>query len=145
MDKTSVLLLRHSPAGDRSDWVGDDRLRPLDRKGSRQAVDLVETLGSYPIKRILSSPYVRCLQTVEPLARKLGLVVEEVATLGEGHTRKQVLAALESVTGDLTLACTHGDIMEEMVGVGQPMKKGGTWLLDPELSPVEYVPPPRKK
>ena len=32
-----VLLVRHARAGDRSEWEGDDRLRPLDKKGRRQA------------------------------------------------------------------------------------------------------------
>jgi broad specificity phosphatase PhoE len=33
-------------------------------------------LGDYRITRILSSPAVRCLQTVEPLAQRRGLPIE---------------------------------------------------------------------
>ena len=65
-----VLLVRHARAGDREKWEGDDRLRPLDRKGRRQAEGLVELLAEYPIERLLSSQYLRCIQTFEPLAAR---------------------------------------------------------------------------
>ena len=39
-----LLVVRHASAGDRSRWKGDDRLRPLDRRGRRQAEGLVTVL-----------------------------------------------------------------------------------------------------
>ena len=62
-----LLVIRHGRAGDSSEWEGDDRLRPLDKRGRRQAGALVESLAPFAIARILSSPYDRCVQTVEPL------------------------------------------------------------------------------
>ena len=60
----AVLLVRHAKAGSRKDWSGDDRLRPLSKAGHRQAEALVPLLVGYPITRVLSSPFVRCVQTV---------------------------------------------------------------------------------
>lgn len=61
IDSASILLLRHGTVGNRNKWEGDDKLRPLDEKGRRQAIEPVDILSHYPIKRILSSPYVRCV------------------------------------------------------------------------------------
>jgi len=69
-------LVRHAHAGDKRAWAGPDRLRPLSEPGRREANGLLTQLGDDPITRILSSPTVRCLQTVEPLARRRGLPVE---------------------------------------------------------------------
>ena len=63
----SVILLRHASAGDRSTWDGDDMLRPLDKRGRKQAAKLRDELRSRGVKRVVSSPYVRCMQTVAPL------------------------------------------------------------------------------
>ena len=68
----TLLLIRHASAGDRNDWVGDDLLRPLDGRGRSQASRLPELLGDYEIARVLSSPALRCVQTVEPLAALAG-------------------------------------------------------------------------
>ena len=64
----TVLLVRHARAGSRKYWKGPDIERPLSKKGRRQAEGLVDMVSRYPIKRILSSPYVRCVQTVEQLS-----------------------------------------------------------------------------
>ena len=52
-----LLLVRHASAGDRTTWEGDDRERPLDDRGRRDAEELVEQLGSFDVQAILTSPY----------------------------------------------------------------------------------------
>lgn len=119
---TSVLL-RHASAGDREDWYGPDLLRPLDSRGRRQAAELVELLRPYGLRRILSSPYVRCLETVEPLGAALGLPVEEDERLTEGAGP----GARELLQEDGVLACTHGDVAFEVLG--DNLKKGAAVVL----------------
>jgi len=119
---TSVLL-RHTSAGHRGDWDGDDRLRPLDARGRRQAVDLVELLQPLGVRRVFSSPYVRCVASVEPLAAALGLPVEQDERLAEGAGR----SAAELLREDGVVCCTHGDIVEDLIGRG--LKKGAAVLL----------------
>src|SRR3954453_420928 len=77
----TVVLLRHGSAGDRDRWDGDDRLRPLDKKGRRQAEALRDALLARGVPRALSSPYVRCTETLAPL----GLDVEPDERLAEGR------------------------------------------------------------
>jgi phosphohistidine phosphatase SixA len=120
---TSVLL-RHASAGERHDFEHDDHLRPLDARGRRQAEDLVELLRPLGLRRVLSSPYVRCVQTVEPLATALGVTVEADRRLAEGAGN----AAAELVWEDGVVCCTHGDIVEAFLGRG--LKKGAAVVLE---------------
>ena len=120
---TSVLL-RHARAGDRMEWEGDDRLRPLDERGRRQADELVELLRPIGVRRIVSSPYVRCVQTVEPLAAALGLELEMDGLLAEGTGD----AALALVAENGVVACTHGDVVEAILG--RSLKKGAAAIVE---------------
>jgi phosphohistidine phosphatase SixA len=120
---TSVLV-RHASAGDRDDWAGDDRLRPLDARGRRQATELVELLAGLGLQRVLSSPYVRCVETVEPLAGVLGVAVERDDRLAEGTGR----AALELLHEEGVVCCTHGDVVGDILGHG--LKKGAAVVIE---------------
>lgn len=143
--EASALLVRHGTAGNRKDWDGDDRLRPLDDKGRHQADALAGSLIHYPVKHVLSSPYLRCTQTVKPLAKRLGLPVLEVGQLAEGATIEEVEGLIDALDGGLAVLCTHGDVVEQIVGTEAPNRKGGFWLVkkvDNGVAPMRYVPPP---
>jgi len=120
---TSVLL-RHASAGDRDRWDGVDFHRPLDARGRRQAAELVELLRPFKVRRVLSSPYVRCIETVEPLAAALDLPVELNDRLTEGAGPGAGLLLHE----DGVVCCTHGDIIESVLGRG--LKKGAFVVMD---------------
>ncbi len=139
-----VLLVRHSRAGDRETWVGDDALRPLDAKGRKQAKRLAKTLEELGATRLVSSPFVRCVQTFEPAAKRLGVALEERDELAEGSTRDQVTALLEELHGSVPALATHGDVIGELIGWDRPCKKGSIWVLqveDREVRPETYLPP----
>jgi len=119
---TSVLL-RHASAGDRDHWDGPDELRPLDERGRRQAAELVELLQPFGLRRVVSSPYVRCVDTVVPLAAALGVPVEEDDRLAEGAGP----GADELLREDGVLACTHGDVAYDVLG--RDLKKGAAVVL----------------
>ena len=139
----TLLLIRHASAGDREAWVGDDSLRPLDERGRRQAAALVAALAPYALTAVLTSPYLRCVETVLPLAAAHGLRPEQRPELaeGSGDAVLDILLTLEPGTA----LCTHGDVVETLVGVGRAKKKGSVWLLelrDGAVEPVTYLPPP---
>jgi 8-oxo-(d)GTP phosphatase len=110
---TSVLL-RHASAVDRYRWQEDDRLRPLDARGRLQAEALVEILRPLGVSRVVSSPYVRCVETVQPLADALEVPVEPDERLAEGAGT----GALELLRADGVVCCTHGDVAEAVLGRG---------------------------
>jgi len=111
----SFVLIRHASAGERAAWLGDDGLRPLDEHGREQARMLAERLVEHGITRILSSPAVRCVDTVAPLAGALGLNVEIEAALAEGALREDALRLLLQ-SRDGAAFCTHGDVLAELLG-----------------------------
>jgi 8-oxo-dGTP diphosphatase len=136
----SVLLLRHAWAGKRDEWTGDDAFRPLDDRGRRQALALRE-LAQRGVSRIVSSPYLRCVETVEPLAEALGLAVELNERLAEGAPLELALALLAELDGGL--ACTHGDVIEAVLG--ETLHKGATAVIDVRhggVALVELLPAP---
>lgn len=139
-----VLLVRHAKAGDRDRWTGDDRLRPLELRGRRQADALVEPIAGYAPMRLVSSPYARCVQTLEPLAARLTTPVEADDALAEGASAESVRALVGRLGPGPLVLCTHGDVMEALVGEDAPRKKGATWLLarqDGAVRRVRYWPP----
>jgi len=107
----TVLLVRHARAGARKYWKGPDIERPVSKKGQRKAEGLVDMLARYPVKRIFSSPYVRCVQTVHPLAEKLNEDIEQRLELTEGSPHEEVVKLLRESGGSTDIWCTHGDIV----------------------------------
>ena len=147
-----VIVVRHADAGDRERWKDDDALRPLTKKGRRQAEGLVAALVAFPITRVLSSPYARCVQTVEPLAAARGIAVEEAPELAEGNYFDSISELLDEPSA--VVACTHGDVIYELLnhlldgGLIEPAQarqaKGSAWILRSEggrIRDARYLPP----
>lgn len=135
-----ILLIRHGRAGKRSAWAGDDTLRPLDAKGRRQAAALPKLLAGFGIERILSSPYRRCVETVEPLAAALSLDIEQRAELAEGADAADVARLLNEAGGTTVALCTHGDVIAEVIGAERKAEKGSVWVIEAaHRSPVQHL------
>ena len=128
----TLILVRHAPAGSRADWEGDDRMRPLDKRGRKQAARLPELLDGIAIARIVSSPYLRCVQTVEPLAAARGLEVEPAPELGEPRQLGDGPAFLATLLAGDAVACVHGGT-EYALGIDLRFKKGAVWLFEDAL------------
>ena len=142
----TLLLVRHGRAGSRQDWDGPDDLRPLDDKGRRQAERLAEVLPLFAPTAVLSVPRVRCSQTVEPLAERLGLPVLPCPELGEeefaddpdtGMAVVERLLQPRTMPG-VTVVCSQGGAIPSVLlelGVRwegrdyPPSAKGSTWVL----------------
>jgi 8-oxo-dGTP diphosphatase len=151
----NVYVVRHAKAGSRSRWEGPDELRPLSKNGRRQAEAIADLLANEGVARILSSPFVRCVLTVEPLAQQLGLPVETTDELKEGASLQEALRLVEKVSDKPSVLCTHGDVIGELLGHASRhgvrfdddvrLEKGGTWVLDVQhglIVEARYLPPP---
>jgi 8-oxo-dGTP diphosphatase len=137
----TIVLLRHAWAGDSEHWSGDDTRRPLDERGHDQALALPGRLAPYAAARILSSPYLRCVQTVEPLATARGLPVEPCDELSEERQERDGLALLRSLAGTDAIVCTHGGSPWTELA-GRSYRKGEAVVLDDGLDVVDVLPPP---
>src|SRR5258708_2655315 len=154
----TVFLVRHADAKSRANWSHPDESRPLTRKGLHQAEGLVDLLRDYPIRRALSSPAVRCGETVTPLATKLGVKVEVTDALAEGADAAKAydLVRRSARDGGDVVVCTHGDLVPELLRLASRdglsledaprWPKGSTWALESDghrFSRAKYLPPPQ--
>ena len=152
----TVYLVRHAKAGERGVWDGDDQLRPLSGRGHLQARGLLEVLEGAQFDRLLSSPYVRCMETVVPLSGERGVAIEPVDALAEGAALDEALALVGKHAAHGAVFCTHGDVVPMLlehyanqgvdIGAAPQWPKGSTWALDTdatgEVTAVRYLPPP---
>lgn len=152
----TIYLVRHAKAGERSEWDGDDRLRPLSKRGRRQAEGLVGLLDGERFGRIMSSPYVRCMESVVPLAASRGLAVEPTESLSEGASLESALALVKEHAEAGAIFCSHGDVIPMLLehcakggidlGLDPRVPKGSVWVLethyDGSVYAARYLPPP---
>ena len=154
-DTTKIYLVRHAKAGKREDWQGDDALRPLSRAGRKQADLLADTFAPLPPGQLLSSPYVRCVETLQPTADKVGAQIEHVAALAEGGRFEDVLELIAGAAANSVL-CSHGDVIPAVITAlerrgaairsAPEWRKASTWVLEREpdgtIAAAEAWPPP---
>jgi 8-oxo-dGTP diphosphatase len=143
-DTKTTLIVRHATAGSKSRYKGDDRLRPLDKRGRAQAESLVGQLLAFGADTLYAADRLRCHQTLEPLADELGvpihnepLLTEEAYAADRKSARRRVLeiAAAEGTP----VICTQGKVIPDLIGWWcerdgvRPDKsrnrKGSTWVM----------------
>ena len=107
-----VVVLRHGKATLRAEWVGEEVKRPLLPQGEAEAVIVAPTLAAFNIKRIYTSPWRRCHQTVEPYAERRGLKIIErsqLSEMGENKGPQRTRKVVDNIVQDgrPSVICTH--------------------------------------
>jgi len=135
----SLFLVRHAKAGKRSQWEGDDSLRPLVAEGVRQAEVIAESIALLQPSALYSSPFVRCVQTLEPLAKATGLSVVKHELLAEGVNFTGTVDWMHTLA-DGAVMCSHGDVIPEVIDALErrgmevsgfrESRKGSVWVLE---------------
>ncbi len=155
-----MLLVRHGHAGTKEGWAGDDRLRPLDDRGRRQARHLVGVIVPLKPTLLVSSPHTRCLQTMELIASKTGLEVVEDAALTPNAGRQALDRVRDLSTSESpgpVVLCTHGEVIGDVLAAlasedgirlsrRPPGLKGCVWVLDfrkGKVATARYISPGR--
>jgi len=132
---TPLVVLRHASSVGRSAWPGADRERPLDDTGRTQAVTLAGVLMAYDIRRVITSPSVRCTQSVAPYAGLACIASEQMRLLSEEGAEEGSVSALAADTlRDLavpTVICTHRPVL--------PWVFDGLGMRDPKLAKGELM------
>lgn len=102
-----IYLVRHCQA------TGQESDAPLTPSGKKQAEQLAEFFRDRPIDRILSSPFLRAVDTVTPLAEQRGLSIEQDERLVERVLSAQPMTdwyeRLRATFDDLTLQYEGGE------------------------------------
>ena len=144
-----IYLIRHAKAGERLSLTAGDLERELTRSGKIQAQDIAAFLPPSNPKRIVSSPYLRCVQTMEPTSQARGTKIEIDKRLGEVTTVRSLEKLLEaiSVAATDTALCSHGNVVPtllKLLGVYtmQTMlcQKGSIYVVDTVAHTATYHP-----
>jgi 8-oxo-dGTP diphosphatase len=131
---TTVHVIRHAKAKNRLEWTEPDEDRPLTKRGRREATGLAERLRDDPPDRLVSSPFRRCLETLDPLARELDLTIETTDDFAEGADGAGALELLVSLSRTGSLACcTHGDVLYDLMNL---VAASGVTVSGPIAAPV---------
>lgn len=159
-DTRTVLVVRHAKAGSRKDYDGNDRDRPLEEKGRRQAAALMSQLSAFGADTLFSADRARCTQTIEPLAHLLGVDIALEPSLSEEDysadpalARKRIADVIES--GTVPVLCSQGGVIPNLLqwwseesGFDLPegrTRKASTWVLSfhcGRLVEAEYLDTP---
>lgn len=157
-DTTPLILLRHAKAVKRFDWDGDDGDRPLDVLGQRQAKRFLPSFLPYAIEGIYSSDAIRCLETLNQLARTLNLKLSSTKDLSEYGYAQDKESAIKYVQKLLkknvsTLVCSHNPVLpgivKELIGKKnfknldyEKLSPGDAWVLhhrEGEIVAIDWV------
>lgn len=119
-ETTALLLVRHGKAMLRKHWSGDDQSRRLAGRGRRQAVELIPLLEAYGVSRLVSSPAVRCYETLTPYREYKGIETETIDLLTEEEGTRDpdgVAAIVRELADDIaepTALCGHRPVLPTM-------------------------------
>ncbi len=154
LETVPLIVVRHASAGSKKDWPGADDSRPLDAHGAADARALAGLLACFaPVARVISSPALRCIETVRPYAATWGGTVEaETCLVPYGRStgsssRTDLAEALRRLLSGLVadrrpaVLCLHREnlpavLAELCSALGAPaalpadpsLPKGGFWV-----------------
>lgn len=129
-----LVVLRHAAATPRSEFSGDDLDRPLSAAGHDRAKQLVGLLSTFGIRRVVSSPAARCVQTVDPFVDATGELLELDVRLVEGSSASQVARGVTAArsTKRPVLVCSHRPTLPRVyaaLGVKGPALEPGHFVV----------------
>jgi 8-oxo-dGTP diphosphatase len=115
-----LALVRHAHAVGRGSWHEADQLRPLDAAGQDRAAVIAAVLTAYGVKRLVSSPSLRCTDTLRPFAAQLGAALRTKEGLSEeGYAAEPARAVRHHERlverGAPAALCSHGPVLPALL------------------------------
>lgn len=140
LDTRVLAVARHGRAKQRSAWSGTEATRPLTAQGEAQSRALVDVLSSFGVAEIVTSPWARCVRTMQPYAEATGLAPQELDALTEDAVRKHPQAAASVVAGLLAdardaVVCTHRPALSAVLGTVADATRRWTTGTVPDADP----------
>jgi 8-oxo-dGTP pyrophosphatase MutT (NUDIX family)/phosphohistidine phosphatase SixA len=140
-----TALVRHAHAGKRSEYDGNDALRPIDEQGRAEAETLGVVVSFVAPQRLFAATPLRCKQTLEPLAARLRLPIVADSAFAEPADADEVPARAKAGAARLTelrdgpraAVCSQGKVIPSLLALldgaedPEPYKtpKGTGWIL----------------
>ncbi len=116
------IVVRHAKAKPRSSWTRAEGERPLAATGLRQALAVCRLLASWQPKRVVSSPWLRCMQTITPYANSQKAKIRSVEAITEHSAHRNPQKARSAIEYLLdkrksTAVCTHRPVLPQVIKV----------------------------
>ena len=116
----AVIALRHGKAVPPASWDGPDSTRPLLHRGLEQARNIAPGIAAWAPKKLVSSPAVRCLATIQPIAALLGLEIKRNPGISqdayeEGHSSVRKIVHKRLARRSSVVFCSHGPLIPEII------------------------------
>lgn len=117
-----LAVVRHATAVGRRAWSGDDSLRPLDEPGVRRAAQIAPVLAAYAITRLVTSPSLRCTDTLQPYSEVTGSPLRHRPGLSEEGYAAEPDRAVRHLhklieRGTPAALCSHGPVLPDLLAV----------------------------
>jgi 8-oxo-dGTP pyrophosphatase MutT (NUDIX family)/phosphohistidine phosphatase SixA len=142
-----LIIIPHAHATPRADYVGEDGKRPLLPEGKKQAKELVKLISAYGPKRVFTSPWRRCKDTITPYAKAHRFKIIERGELSEmgnakGPARTAKVAKGLFKDARSSILCTHRPtlptITKVLAGYAEP-KLASIILEAKALKPGDFI------
>ncbi len=135
----AIIALRHGKAVPPAGWDGPDATRPLLHRGLEQSRSVAPAIAAWAPVKLMSSPAVRCLSTIDPVSVLTGLPVKLSKNIGqdayeEGTAKVRKVVRNRIAKREAVVLCSHGpvlpEIVEEVAGatgttVDAPLRRAG--------------------
>ncbi|MGE5223045.1 MAG: phosphohistidine phosphatase SixA [Omnitrophica WOR_2 bacterium] len=154
-----LYFLRHGLAGDRAEWEGDDRLRPLTKKGEKNTALSAEMMDAIiqDLDEMITSPLVRARQTAEIVADEFGMQeamvederlapgfnLEKLAEIVKDYPNAEALMlvghepdfseTISKLIGGGNILCKKGGLARVDLINSDPLEGQLVWLLQPKV------------
>lgn len=116
----AIIVLRHGKTTPADTWDGPDATRPLTQRGVEQAASIVPSILAWTPKRITTSPAVRCMATLAPLAAATGIQPKQKTGISQdGFTENP--SSVREVIGKrvrsrkTAVVCSHRPVLPEIL------------------------------
>jgi 8-oxo-dGTP pyrophosphatase MutT (NUDIX family)/phosphohistidine phosphatase SixA len=144
-ESVPLIVVRHASAGAKKDWRGEDLDRPLDSRGAEDALALAGLLSVFAPgpARVISSPALRCADTVRPYATLAAAGVEVSDALSDTGRAESLAPVIRQVLASdtPTVLCVHREnvpvvVSQACVALGaelpgdMTLAKAGFWVLN---------------
>lgn len=143
-----LVVVRHAKAKPRSSWTRAEGERPLAASGLRQAQAVCRLLNAWAPDRIVSSPWVRCVQTVMPYVKRANPKLKLVDAITEHNAARKPDKAKNAVEKLFdkrvpVAVCSHRPVLPlvlEVLRRHMPSHLAGALpVTDPYLAPGEAI------
>lgn len=116
----AVIAVRHGKAVPPGTWDGPDNTRPLMQRGVDQSLTIAPAVAAFSPEKILSSTARRCLDTIAPLSRLMGLPVKETVGISQdayeyGRADVAAIVAKRLSKRESVVLCSHGPVLPHII------------------------------